>query len=1097
MRRHFVGIGIVTVVFAMIFTVVVEVAGKEAGFHPDGFELLSASEFSGMPDRTGYDLSGEGEEGEEVSSDSDADKDKEEEGEEENTEPDESEILQANEGETIILPDGMTDVNDASDAIDVAVNLGMDKNGNLPGITPQNPWEDSPEEEHRSSFGKHELSHEDKEGAGGAAGNPPGGIGSEPEPPKEDDDPGKVTEDEKFSIVIDGETKEFANEDEALAWFADHAGTNDGQYFEGFTRDENGNLTPSYTDRDQFDGNPNGDVAYDYTGSSGVFVVPAGSTGLDLFKSNHNVKTIVIPKAVDNIVIGDGCGFTVLEKFIVSEENENYISVDGILYKKLENGELKLEAVPAAKKEIEKWPDQLICIGENSFYQSNVKTVELPDTVAAIEDQAFNESSVETIILPESVKTIGTSAFSFASPEKGEEPSLHKIIVKAKEPPQVSNTSFYWMDYQLEHHLGDPCTQIMVPDFADDSVYAAYLNSWGMAIAKHYGGDAALQILNTSNGAQNRYEYYEKGGQKGFKRIGDQIVYQDDELGRYRSDENGDKVLVECTAVIKSGLVDLKDSGIVSIDEGAFDSNYTSMVSIRLPESLQAMPENLFENNQNLKVIISYASAPPAAAPGAPSDCAVFVKPDALAAYQTRWGDKVRKILGTSESYSVLASGLVFDSGSTRLLDVPADMTSLTVPSYVTAIYDEAAAGNSRLNELTIPAAVRNVGEGAFSNCTALTKAIWGSTAKVPASCFEGCANLTTFNASGSGHNLTEIGDRAFYGCTSLGTVLWYSYPSGGQNYYYYYYLQRIGEKAFYGCTSMTYAYLHMSVTSVGRSAFEGSGLTEVFWYAPAPVPDSCFAGCTSLGTVGWGSSLVSGIGSKAFYACTGLSALAIPSAVSAVSGDAFGGRNGSGLVLTFLADTPPAWDGREVLDALTIYVPDSEENGDEIYRAYLDAWSGWLGEHPEEKLKSADGAQNRVFSEEGIAQIMEDEDQILPEEEEVLLEGLETEEINAQEAEPGEAELEGTNPEGTDPEEADPGEADSDETEKKETDSKEEEKGEANPEEIMQGEPDSEKKDSKEDGEEKGQEQTDKGETDQGEPDAGKRDSQKADTEE
>ena len=85
-----------------------------------------------------------------------------------------------------------------------------------------------------------------------------------------------------------------------------------------------------------------------------------------------------------------------------------------------------------------------------------------------------------------------------------------------------------------------------------------------------------------------------------------------------------------------------------------------------------------------------------------------------------------------------------------------------------------------------------------------------------------------------------------------------------------------------------------------------------------------------------------------------------LPESVESVGSNAFGGREGEELTVTLSSQTPPDWGEADSTDGLVIYVPDSQ--GDTVYREYLDAWQGWLGEHPEEILKTKDGAENRVL---------------------------------------------------------------------------------------------------------------------------------------
>lgn len=1022
LRKHLVGVGIAALVIAMALTVAKGVSGQSAYFDPKEVDTWSSLESSKLPGRMGYDLSGEGEDSEEVSQDTSEEKEEGEQPEEENPRAEENELFSEKQEEQIVLPDSVTEDIDASKTVDATTNQKESDNKSAGGEHKKEPTENkkpSEDTENQTSPGdttgdttvipspgdnKPSSGNDEKPGEGvtppggttekpegdrpvnppdgttevpGEDNKPPTGGDSEkpgttppteekptPEPvPPEEEKPLPPLASDKFTVIVGGEKKEFDTEDDALAWIVDHEGKNkDGQYFEGFVKDEDGNCIPSYTDKENFDGSSNGEIVWDYLGDSNIFAVPEGTRVLELSMTsqNKNVEMIVIPKTVTSVILGEGNSFPALEKYIVSADNPSFISIDGVLYQKNNNGQTELCAVPAAKKVIASWSKELALIRGYAFYHSKIERLEIPETVTTIQSEAFMGAYLGTIVLPESVHSVGSFAFAYADPEKEEKAARHTIVVRATKPPLVTNTTFYWMDYNLEKKLGEPTTEIFIPVSQEDYVYEKYLMTWGMALVRRYGAEAALQILKTEDGAQDRFEYYEEDGRSGFRKIGEESSYWSDATGIYRKDEEGHTILVRCNSL--SSVINLEDIGIVAIEEGAFDS-CTGMVAIRLPETLETMPEHVFAQNRNLRVIISYTPELPAQELGVSNICSVFVRPEAWERYQNAWGNQVRKILGTSATYSVTSSGLVMDCNSARLLDVPVDLSSLSMPSYITSIYQEAFKGNTTLRSLSIPSRIKEVGEGAFRECSALTSITWGTAAAVPDTCFEGCKKLRTFAASGNGHSLKIIGARAFYNCESLETVLYYSYlGSNGGNYYYYYYLQSIGEEAFYGCTSMTYAYLHESVTEIGAYAFEGSGLTQLYWYTKASVPERCFANCASLKTIGWGAGLLTELAAQSFYGCSSLTEFLFPASIQFIGEQALEGRDGNSLTLTFEATTPIAFRWMDELDTLVIYVPDSKADGDAIYRAYLNAWEDWLGPHPENLLKTKDGAEKRVF---------------------------------------------------------------------------------------------------------------------------------------
>ncbi|MCR5413425.1 MAG: leucine-rich repeat domain-containing protein, partial [Kiritimatiellae bacterium] len=104
------------------------------------------------------------------------------------------------------------------------------------------------------------------------------------------------------------------------------------------------------------------------------------------------------------------------------------------------------------------------------------------------------------------------------------------------------------------------------------------------------------------------------------------------------------------------------------------------------------------------------------------------------------------------------------------------------------------------------------------------------------------------------GYNVTSIGERAFHGGNSIGSV---TIPNSVTN---------IGDYAFYECSGLTSVTIPGSVTSIGDDAF---------YY------------CTSLDDVVIPDGVTS-IGQYAFYYCSSLKTVAIPPSVTAIGIYAF-----------------------------------------------------------------------------------------------------------------------------------------------------------------------------------------------------------------
>ena len=145
-------------------------------------------------------------------------------------------------------------------------------------------------------------------------------------------------------------------------------------------------------------------------------------------------------------------------------------------------------------------------------------------------------------------------------------------------------------------------------------------------------------------------------------------------------------------------------------------------------------------------------------------------------------------------------------------------LTSMIIPSGVTAIGKEAFYGCSGLTSLTIPSSVTEIGELAFEGCSGLTSmTIPSSVTSIGWGAFAECSGLTSLTIPSS---VTSIYRYAFAGCSGLTSL---TIPSG---------VTSIGYGAFAGCSGLTSLTIPSSVTSIGGYAFYGcSGLTSIYVY--------------------------------------------------------------------------------------------------------------------------------------------------------------------------------------------------------------------------------------------------------------------------
>ena len=268
-----------------------------------------------------------------------------------------------------------------------------------------------------------------------------------------------------------------------------------------------------------------------------------------------------------------------------------------------------------------------------------------------------------------------------------------------------------------------------------------------------------------------------------------------------------------------------------------------------------------------------------------------------------------------------------------------ANLTSIIIPDSITSIGDFAFENCSGLTSITIPDSVTSIGDHAFYNCSSLTSITVSENNKYFSS-----LNGVLFNKDKTelvtyliGNERTEyaipdsvtsIGDRAFYKCSSLTSII---IPDS---------VTSIGDHAFHNCSGLTSITIPDSVTSIGDHAFYNcltsitvsennkyfsslNGVlfnkdkTELITYpignerTEYTIPDSvtsignfAFYNCSSLTSITIPDSVAS-IGNSAFYNCSSLTNIKLPDVIDIISGNTF--RDCSSLLNIIIPDSVTA----------------------------------------------------------------------------------------------------------------------------------------------------------------------------------------------
>ncbi|WP_461246691.1 leucine-rich repeat protein [Treponema sp. R6D11] len=123
-----------------------------------------------------------------------------------------------------------------------------------------------------------------------------------------------------------------------------------------------------------------------------------------------SLNSITIPDSVSDIYISAFFGCTTLTEINVSTDNNNYTSVNGVLYNKSKS---TLIAYPAGKIGDFVMENEVKIIGSSAFSNcTNLTNVILSENVITIKSSAFYGTSLNNITIPKNVVTIGSYAFS-------------------------------------------------------------------------------------------------------------------------------------------------------------------------------------------------------------------------------------------------------------------------------------------------------------------------------------------------------------------------------------------------------------------------------------------------------------------------------------------------------------------------------------------------------------------------------------------------------------------------------------------------------------------------------------------------------------
>ena len=126
-------------------------------------------------------------------------------------------------------------------------------------------------------------------------------------------------------------------------------------------------------------------------------------------RTGTEIETVTLPKTIKTMQYHEYLPFRTIKSYSVDPENEEYTSVDGVLYSK---DMTKLLLYPPAKEGEFTVPESVTEIGGGSFsYTDKITTVNIGDNVKNIGYMAFERSSVSKVNIAERLESIDHRAF--------------------------------------------------------------------------------------------------------------------------------------------------------------------------------------------------------------------------------------------------------------------------------------------------------------------------------------------------------------------------------------------------------------------------------------------------------------------------------------------------------------------------------------------------------------------------------------------------------------------------------------------------------------------------------------------------------------
>ncbi|MDR0983450.1 MAG: leucine-rich repeat protein [Ruminococcus sp.] len=524
------------------------------------------------------------------------------------------------------------------------------------------------------------------------------------------------------------------------------------------------------------------------------------------FNGCSSLTDITIPSSVTEIDIGAFENCTSLTEINVSENNQEYASVDGVLF---DEDLTELIICPIGKSGVYTIPAGVESIGEESFGECALLTdIVIPNSVTEIDEYAFMRCDLLTkITIPDSVTEIGESAFFYC----------------------------------------DSLTEAIIPSSVIEIGWNVFIGCWSMKEIKV---------------SENNQYYASVDGALFSKDLTEIVSVLESTIGSYIIPDSvtriDDYAFDGC-----SRLTDITiPNSVISIGEYAF-TGCDLLTEITIPNSVEYIGRSAFFDSFELEKVTIPESVVLI------GDYA-FNYCESLTEINVSENNQYYTSTDGVLFDKDLTELIVCPAGKSGVYAIPAGVTSIyksafescdfltdiTIPNSVTSIGYYAFCDSEKLTKVTIPSSVTEIGSNAFLSCRNVT--VYGYTGSyaetyaeendIPFAEIEGGIAEPTEPTEPTGDFIYNISDDGTAEITDYeGTATDIEIPAEIDGYTVNSIASRtfnqkvvtsviipetvttIGEYAFYNCYRLTSVDVPASVTEIGAMAFcDSDNLTDI-----------------------------------------------------------------------------------------------------------------------------------------------------------------------------------------------------------------------------------------------------------------------------